>query len=237
MLWWQGEKNAPEVVKKCIMSIRLHAGMHPIKIIDENNINDYLDIPDYISQKVDSGQMCLANFSDYIRVSLLNKYGGLWLDATIFVAYDIPENYFELPMFTCNSVRSGMSHYVSAGRWATFCLGCWKGNLYTRFVKDCFELYWKENDSSIDYLVYDFLTDKAYSDLPAVREAIDAIPLNNQRRNDLAAAMVRGESAEQFKKIVQQDTILYKLSWREQYPLITDNGAKTVYQHFLNADI
>ncbi|MBQ0101893.1 MAG: hypothetical protein KBT31_03755 [Firmicutes bacterium] len=233
VMWWQGEENAPEIVKKCLESIRLHAGTHPVIIVDQYNVNKYLDIPEYISQKALNGQMCLAHFSDYIRISLLNNYGGLWLDSTLFVAYDIPEEYFTMPIYTCNSVRSGMKAFVSAGRWATFCLGSWKDTLFTRVIKESFECYWKDNNSAIDYLMFDYLIDIAYSELQPIRESIDAIPLNNQRRNDLAAAMVRGKTAELFQTIVQPDTVLYKLSWRESYPLLTENGDKSIYQFFL----
>ena len=38
ILWWQGEKNAPDIVKHCISSIKRNSGDHPVKIIGPHRI-------------------------------------------------------------------------------------------------------------------------------------------------------------------------------------------------------
>ena len=115
--WWTGLEDAPEIVKKCVDSIYRAAGKHPVHIITQNNYSKYLEIPSYIIEKVQDKRMCIANFSDYLRVSLLEKYGGLWLDATIYVSRNIPDDIFVKNLFTCKS--PGAKGYLANGRWTS----------------------------------------------------------------------------------------------------------------------
>ena len=136
--WWTGEETAPELVKKCIQSIRKNAGAHPVNFIDKFTYSQYIDIPDYMLKKIESGNMGLAHLSDYIRISLIEKFGGLWLDATIFCADKIPDEYFQFPFFTAKSEPTECG-YLSQMRWTTFVLGGWKGNIFYKFLKNSFE--------------------------------------------------------------------------------------------------
>mgnify|MGYP003483944655 CR=1 FL=1 len=65
----------------------------------------------------------------------------------------------------------------------------------------------------------------------------DKIPINNMQRNDLASAMVRGKGAEEFHDIITEDTLFYKLSWREKYPIETSAGDTSIYSYYLNLEI
>ena len=93
-VWWQGEENAPEMVKMCFASVNRHRGEHPFIIITKDNYQKYISLPDHIMQKMNSGVLRLTHFSDIIRLYLLTHYGGLWLDATIYVTDTIPEDIF-----------------------------------------------------------------------------------------------------------------------------------------------
>ena len=42
VMWWQGEENAPEIVKCCINSIRKNANNHEVIIISEKNLKNYV---------------------------------------------------------------------------------------------------------------------------------------------------------------------------------------------------
>ena len=49
-IWQQGEENAPELVKSCFRSIRKHCKQELV-VLDDNNIFDYITLPDVIVQK------------------------------------------------------------------------------------------------------------------------------------------------------------------------------------------
>lgn len=234
--WWSGEENAPELVKQCVKSIYKNAGNHSVHMISKKNYKCYLNIPNYILEKAEKGEMKLAHLSDYIRVCLLEKYGGLWLDATLFLSKNISEEFFEYPIYTCKS-NWVESRYISNFQWTTFCLGGWKKNIFYQFLKEAFELYWLQTDGAIDYLLFDYLIFLAQKHVGYINSELMKIPVNNLHRDDLQMAMNEALPAEMFDNIVRDDTILYKLSWRETYSMRTSEGNESVYQYFLKKDI
>lgn len=231
--WWTGEETAPPLVKRCIRSIRENAGKHPVHLIDQDNYRTYLEIPKHILSKVEDKTMCIANFSDYLRFSLLAAYGGLWLDATIYCADTIPEDYFRLPLFTCKGTEGNPDGYLSLYRWTSFCFGGGKGNLLFRYMQKAFDTYWQVCDTAIDYLLVDYLIDLGYRKIPVVQNLLESVPENNLHRDDLQAAMNAALSAAEFDNVLQPDTVLYKLSWRESYAEKAANGEDSVYTFFI----
>ena len=99
-MWWQGESNAPPTVKACIHSMRKNSGNHPVIVLDQSNYKKYVALPQYIEKKREKGVISLTHFSDIIRINLLNTYGGLWLDSTIYVNRQISEEVFEKNFYT-----------------------------------------------------------------------------------------------------------------------------------------
>ena len=233
--WWSGEDTAPPLVKQCIRSIRENAGGHPVHLITRENYSQYLQIPACMLENVEKKTMGFAHLADYIRVTLLAQYGGLWLDATMFCAGPVPESCFQSPFFTCKGpVQPGA--YLSNYRWVTFCLGGWKENVLFRFLRDAFVCYWEKNTHAVDYLFFDHIILLGYEAVPAIRKLIDEVPDNNIRRDDLQAAMNGALPAGEWNNIVQSDTTLYKLSWRETYSAVTPEGEESIYGYFLRGD-
>lgn len=230
--WWNGLDTAPDIVKRCVKSIYMHSGKHPVFLITRETYNNYLQIPEYIIKKMEAGQIGLAHFSDYMRICLINKYGGLWLDATIYCADDIPEQFFDAPFFTCKSPYCE-SRFLSHYEWVTFVLGGWQGNVFYAFLKEAFEAYWFEAKSAIDYLFFDDLIYLAREHIPAIKHTMDALECNTPHRDELQAAFNAELPGDKFDDIISKDTPIYKLSWREHYREIVD-GYQTVYGYFLH---
>lgn len=230
--WWTGLDSAPPIVKQCVKSIYRNSGKHEVYLITKDNYREFISVPDYIINKMESGNIGLAHFSDYLRVSLIEKYGGLWLDATIFCSQIIPDRFFEYPFFTLKSPYTA-SRFISKYQWVTFCLGGWKGNLFYSFLRDAFENYWAENDYAIDYLFFDYLIYLARENCSFIKQEMESIPNNTPHRDDLQAAMNVALSAEMFSTVIKNDTELYKLSWRETYSKTTIDGIQSIYDYFL----
>ncbi len=229
VLWWTGEEDAPELVRRCIKNIRANAGNHPVHVLTQENYSEYLEIPAAIMEKVQSGNIRMAHLSDFIRVKLLALHGGLWLDSTIYTTQRVPEEIFALPMFTFKGpVRE--SEFVSNYRWSTFGLGGWKGNVVYRFLADALEHYWISNDYAITYLFFDSIINSAYENLPEIKRLIDAVPENNIHRNDLQKAMEEGLAADKADTVINEDTGFYKLNWKAAFPEESPDGAPTVYK-------
>lgn len=75
-LWVTGLNSAPRVALKCYESWLRHNPDWNIIFLDENNINDYFPI-------IVAGHTPVV-LSEILRINLLAKYGGVWVDATCF---------------------------------------------------------------------------------------------------------------------------------------------------------
>ena len=54
-----------------------------ITVIDERNWRDYVDLPDYVIRRRERRQIPSAHFTDLLRLELLIRYGGTWIDSTV----------------------------------------------------------------------------------------------------------------------------------------------------------
>jgi len=81
MMWLQGFDYAPDIVKKCVDTWEFHNRNWNIVKIDESNLKKYLDIDKYLTREQRS-EMSPNHYANIIRLLLLKKYGGFWVDAT-----------------------------------------------------------------------------------------------------------------------------------------------------------
>ncbi|MBR0035851.1 MAG: hypothetical protein IJP54_09260, partial [Synergistaceae bacterium] len=165
-VWWQGEENAPELVKMCFASINRHKGAYPFRIITRENFREYIDIPEHIIRKVQEGTISFTHFSDILRVYLLYHYGGLWLDATMLVTGDIPEEIFAHEFFSIKMGYNPNSYAVTMERWASFLQAAHKGSMLCGFALDLHVEYWKEQIMPVDYILIDYIYARAYEEFP-----------------------------------------------------------------------
>ncbi|KAF1015359.1 MAG: hypothetical protein GAK29_04598 [Acinetobacter bereziniae] len=88
--WGQGiQSDLPHIVKLCFSSVDQFKADYQVIRLDESNIKDYLDLPDFVWDKRNNSKFKHAFFADLIRLALLNVYGGVWLDATILLTAPI----------------------------------------------------------------------------------------------------------------------------------------------------
>ena len=98
--------------------------------------------------------------TDLLRLELLIRYGGMWLDATVFCSRErnsIPDYYFDSDLFMYQSLkpgRDGHSHVTSS--WLMSAKTNNKLLMAVRYL--CYE-YWRQNTKMIDYfLLHDFIS-------------------------------------------------------------------------------
>ncbi|PRD56479.1 capsular polysaccharide synthesis protein [Sphingobacterium gobiense] len=91
--WGQGfqDGNIPEIVSLCTASVDQHKGNYTVIRLDDESVKEYLDMPAFVWEKLDNmSDFNRTFFSDLLRVALLKVYGGVWLDATIFLSGSLP---------------------------------------------------------------------------------------------------------------------------------------------------
>ena len=116
-------------------------------------------------------------------------------------------------------------------------MGGWKGNIVFRYLREGFEKYWLDNNYQIDYLFIDYLINSGWENVQTIRHYISSVPENTPHRDDLQAAMNAALPAEDFWSVVDNDTPIYKLSWKETYSEVTTNGGQSVYGYYLDMNI
>jgi len=114
--WLQGMENAPEIVTKCYESVLYWLGNKEIIIVTQENFSDYVEFPDYIINKWKAGTISNTHFSDLLRLELLIRYGGLWLDATTYLTGKLPEYVEQNDFFV---YRNGWldNEMINMGSW------------------------------------------------------------------------------------------------------------------------
>ena len=162
-LWMQGYENAPELVKSTIDSIRKFAELNNFQFIllEENTIEKYIVFPKLIKEKMDLGVIDYTKISDILRVSLLAKYGGTWVDATIYMREEFDSSLLLQNYYTIKT--GGIEDYspnISNNRWKGFFLSG-NSSLFS-FTRDFFFEYYSRYDIAVDYLLIDYIFDMAY---------------------------------------------------------------------------
>lgn len=79
-LYWDGVINSP-LVKTCINNLKIYLPDYTIHILNADSVQEFL--PNYKLEKRD--ELPLANYTDLVRLNLLEVYGGIWLDASILI--------------------------------------------------------------------------------------------------------------------------------------------------------
>lgn len=157
--WFQGMDQAPDLVKKCYQSLQENLTDREIILLTSENIQEYVEFPDYIFDKWKKGQITHTHMTDLLRLELLIKYGGMWIDATVLCTSKrdrIPDYFFDSDLFlyqTFKPGRDGQAQPVSS--WLISAKSNNKILQMTRYL--CYE-YWKKNNEMVDYfLFHDFL--------------------------------------------------------------------------------
>ena len=224
--WLQGEENLPAISRLCLQSIRKHANGHKVIVLTADNYKEYVKIPESLIEKYRLGRIKAAHFADILRINLLAQQGGLWLDSTMFVTKDLPEEIFEVPFFSIKTKNRG--YFVSQCRWAVFCLGTPKGNPLFIQLASLFEQYLTTSDLFVDYFLFDNFIDMLYNRYPTIREQIDRLSLNNPKVHDMNPLLCRDISDKDFDELTK-DTYIFKLSHKVYTTEILNANPNNLY--------
>lgn len=226
MCWLQGIEKAPQLVKKCIESIGQNNPEYSIILITEENIADFLTIPDYIMEKWRKGMIGNAHFSDYLRVSLLEKYGGTWIDATVLCTKKIPSFMLDSSLFFFQIIGPGeISGSKVLSNWY---LSADAHNKIIRVTKCLLESFWKEYDSIPHYFLFHLLFTLVCEYYPEEREKV--LKCTSSQPHVLAKMLFLPYDEEHYHIISNLSPVhklTYKFSEREKI-----NG--TFYDYIVN---
>jgi mannosyltransferase OCH1-like enzyme len=223
--WWQGEENAPEIVKICLKSIRKHNCGYEVIVISKNNYKKYVTIPKNILEKVNSGKITLIHFSDILRMALLKEYGGVWVDATMYITDDIFNNFSDI-----NVNSNVVSNDESGNKWCGFFIGG-KPNKLFDFVYEFIIKYNNDYDKLINYFLIDYAINIAYNNFEECKNDIDNITLHNNEIFSLSCSFNKEYNNKEYEKIIKNG--FFKLSYKEKYSKLINNDKLTIFGEFI----
>jgi len=219
VLWWQGIDNAPPIVKSCVDSIIEKRGNHPVIILNKDNISRYINLPDYVCNKLNEGKMTITHFSDILRFALLYEHGGVWMDATIYLSRHFDDEIYGQPLFTIKSDKP------DGRKWSSFFWASSEKSQCIGTLLQYFYNYWKHEDGLIDYFLINSIIAVTYQKNEAFKKALDAVPSSN---SDVMKMFEQLNSTYESLH-VNDDTYINKLSYKRNWAKYTPQGELTVY--------
>ncbi|MDR1606746.1 MAG: capsular polysaccharide synthesis protein [Streptococcaceae bacterium] len=220
-MWWQGEDEAPDMVKMCWRSMRKQANDFELRIITRENYQTYLEVPEEIIQNLESGKLTFAGFSDYIRISLLVKYGGLWLDSTTYLSGKIPEDMLHKSFISRKIAPTYVDypdhiHFPGHLKFDLWFLGAPPETIFMRFIQEAMTLYLMQNNRLISYFYFGFFIELAYQEnVGAFKDILDDVKANNQyARGELLKILNHPMNLVEIGKVVNEANWLHKLTYK-----------------------
>ena len=181
--WLQGLESAPPLVHACLRSLQSLPDAEVV-VINRDNYQDYVEFPPHILEKYRKGRIPHATMSDMLRLALLARYGGVWIDATVLATYREEHAAFwqgirQSPLF--------FYRYFSGGRVvgiSTWFIAARAGNPIVIETLQQMYAYWKDYDCLVDYyLIHLFLSASANRH----PESVGTMPRGNSRHALLLA--------------------------------------------------
>lgn len=230
--WWQGEARMPELVQLCHARLKqvIPTEKAQLHLITLDNYKDYVDIPAHIIGKFERKTITMATMSDVLRFALLEKYGGYWLDATVFFTGQIPEEYFSGRFYCQRMVNNTelVRREACRGNWCGFSMAGQKGSVVFRYMSEAFSRWWAHYDTIIDYVLIDYLLWSGFKAVPAIHDTIDAVPDNNEDIFEMYQVLNQPYSPELMDRLTKRN-VMHKLTYKMDLTKVTPDGKQTLY--------
>ena len=117
------------------------------------------ELPNDIRQKYTSGKMSDAALSDLIRFSLLEHFGGTWIDATVLLTGKIPEYILESDFFAFRDTFGLIENPATISNWLLHSV---PHNIIIKEAKNMAFAYWRNEEYVVDYLFTYMILQIAY---------------------------------------------------------------------------
>lgn len=217
--WLQGIDAAPKSVKYFLDRICRNANGHEVIFLDENSIDKYITVPPDIKEKYRLGTVLPAHFADYIRVSILEKYGGVWLDSSLLVVSPIPKYIFEVPIWSPKGMKSfPMECLIPSGNeWQVYAIAGRSGHVFYSTMRRVIEKCIRANDYTVDYYATYYISELAREINKTVRHDYNELNPNNSFCEGLAPVLLNPHrDLNEIKKLVltakREGTWFFKLT-------------------------
>lgn len=181
-MWQQGEAQMPETVRASMKTIKDFAERNGCEFIllTNENLVDFIDIPTDIIEKYKRKELTAAHYSDIIRFSLLYQYGGIWMDATLFVSPYATVDMFKGDFFSLNHPpihADEIERAIGDFKWSSFFLAGKKEKSYFKHIRDLYIYFIQKYPVFIHYLMLDYFILSEYKLNDEFKDLVDELPV------------------------------------------------------------
>jgi hypothetical protein len=226
ILWFQGLREAPIIVQKCIDSWKRHNKGWNIVVLDNTNLHNYIDISsikqvpsditayrgliktDEVSEEI----VMTTALSDIVRIHLLKHYGGLWVDSTCFCTKPldlwlpplITQGFFAYNRPTPNRMVASWFLY---GEKDNYIIDKWYHSV---------KQFWQTNRPNFVYFWFHHLFNDLYLTDPAIKEIWDRVPkISVGEAMSLFLADIASPLSSDIKAIIDSKAVpVFKLTYK-----------------------
>ncbi len=210
IMWMQGIENAPEIVQTCVESIKKNVKGKEIIILDKNNISEYVDIPQFIVDKWEKGIIGNAHFSDIVRLEVLIKYGGYWMDSTILCTdASMLEIIDKQKLFMYSFYYFAFNpEIMETNNWFIYSEA---NNNILCLEREFLYEFWKRKNRAQNYFFFHIFMTIA---LEYYKEEYSQMPIVSQVDSHILATYIFDQFDEDKYNLLRQSTGFHKLSTR-----------------------
>lgn len=208
--WLQGLDNAPEIVKKCVVSVKQNMPNYEVRVLTAENLFEYVTLPEHIVRKYKNGTISFTHFSDILRTALLVQHGGIWIDATVLMTGSISAKFADLPLFFLQQSKMQVSPHFGS----SWFLIARKGNPILLRVLELLSDYWKQENLLRDYYLFHlfvYLVFMRNQQGNAIWRTIPHIP--NVDAHTLQFSLFEDFNESVWKQMISRSPI-HKLTWK-----------------------
>lgn len=223
ILWMQGIDKAPDVVRECISTVKFHMKDKKIHIVTQENLLNYIELPDFIMNKWKKGIITNAHLSDIIRTELLIKYGGTWIDATTYLTAPIPQYFYNE---NCFMYRCKYKGDISI-RYNSWLIYAEKDNRLLKVTKDLLYRYWQKENRLKEYFLWHFFMTMAVQKYPEDEREIPYF--SDEMSHMLQYSLLKNFDSKYWNEIKKLSSV-HKLTYKINLPENIDN---TYYKHII----
>lgn len=226
--WLQGLEHAPKLVKVCLASQQRWVRGKRLVVITAENYREYVTLPADIEQKHDKGIIPDAHFTDMIRLELLIKYGGTWIDSTVlFCGGDYPDKIMDCDLFFFQYRNRHGKEFAGISNWF---ISAYSNNLLLMILRDMLLQYWKDYDCLMDYYMFHLFFGLIAERFP---EEIEAMAKANSMRAIQLAQYLEMPYDEQLMERLTAISCIQKLDYRKSR-LLTKDQRPTFYSYIID---
>ena len=224
---YDGIENSPPNVKAFISSIEMNSGNHPFYKLDKHSYNKYIILPKFIIDKFNDKIINIPHFLEILRMGILSKFGGYWIDITnynINPPVSIYSSLFTYKLTKCNQkitkILKPNNFLISS-----------KNSFLTTYSYNAFLIYWNHNKYNKISLL-DNIIHIGYQNENEFKKYIDKIPyidcsefsLNKLIKEDDYKRMISYKST---KTTIEEKNGLFKNETdKTNYTFISKNEEK-----------